>query len=112
MTLWKRRLPTYTVCLILHLGLEPLVRVLTPAKGHALIRRWVPEQTTTSGIIIQDESASYGFGVIEAITPYGENAHYKIGDIVLVEKDSGTSLQWNGNVCLMIKSMHIIGVVE
>jgi len=102
----------FTVCLILHLGLEPLVRVLTPTKGYALVRRWVPEQTTTSGILLQDEAASYGFGVIEAITPYHEESNYKIGDIVLIEKDSGTSLQWNGNVCLMVRTVSIIGVVE
>lgn len=89
------------------------MRVLTPTRGYALIRRWVPEQTTTSGIIIQDESASYGFGVIDAITPYSmENPQYKVNDVVLIEKECGTSLQWNGNVCLMVKTMHIIGVVE
>jgi co-chaperonin GroES (HSP10) len=102
----------FTVCLILHLGLEPFVRVLTPTKGYALVKRWIPEQTTTSGIIIQDEAASYGFGVIEAITPFSGETPYEKGAVVLIEKDCGTSVQWNGNVCLMVKIMHIIGVVE
>ena len=88
------------------------MRVLTPTKGYALVKRWMPEQTTTSGIVIQDEAASYGFGVIEEITPFSKENEYKKGDVVLIEKDCGTSLQWNGNICLMVKIMNIIGVVE
>ena len=44
----------------------------------------MPEQTTTSGIVIQDEAASYGFGVIEEITPFSKENEYKKGDVVLM----------------------------
>ena len=100
-----------TVCFIGWVGIEPIVRVLKPERGYCLVRRWVPEQTTKSGVIIQDDAASYGFGVIDAINPDG-GREYDVGTIVLIASDKGTPVQWNGNVCLMVKIYDIIGTVE
>ncbi len=101
-----------TVCFIGWVGIEPIVRVLKPQIGYCLVRRWVPEQTTKSGVIIQDDAASYGFGVIDAIHPHEGGRDYEVGTIVLIDKDKGTPVQWNGNVCLMVKIHNIIGLVE
>tara|TARA_R100000329_G_scaffold145418_1_gene130951 strand:- start:1104 stop:1454 length:351 start_codon:yes stop_codon:yes gene_type:complete len=89
------------------------VKVLIPRNGHILIKRWIPEQTTSSGVIIQDDSASYNFGLVVAVHEHFKEEVYgfNIGDVVVVNSESGTSVKWEGEVHLLVGTNDIIAVV-
>lgn len=89
------------------------MKVLRPRNGHILIKRWTPEQTTSSGVIIQDDSASYNFGIVVAVHEHFKEEVYGFteGDVVVVDSDSGTSVKWEGEVHLLVGTNDIIAVV-
>jgi len=93
---------------------------LRPLQDRVLIRRVVPEATTSGGIIIPDTATEKPMeGEVVAAGPGARdedgNLHppgVRTGDRVLFGKWSGTEIKLDGEDLMIMKETDILGVID